>query len=155
MTTLTACSNDSASKSKAKLEKARRRARRSPNNFAEIAFTDSDGRPLTQAPVHCQLQNFLSRHPRALIELPRDHGKSVQLCIRLLWELGHDPGLRVKIVCSSDALAVERCRFLLDAIAGNPRLHLVFPQLRPRHPWGVSGFTIDRPASVIGPSVTA
>src|SRR5437762_5839694 len=131
------------------------KARQSPNEFATFCFTDPAGRPLRQAALHRDLQAFLGRHPRALIELPRDHGKSVQVCIRLLWELGHDPGLRVKIVCSSDALAVERCRFLLDAIAGNALLHLVFPHLRPRHPWGVSGFTIDRPASVIGPSVTA
>jgi len=28
---------------------------------------------------------------RALVELPRDHGKSVQVCIRVLWELGRRP----------------------------------------------------------------
>ena len=41
------------------------------------------------------LNVFLSRHPRALIELPRDHGKSTQICARAIWELGHDPSLRI------------------------------------------------------------
>lgn len=126
-----------------------------PNEFAEFAFTDVAGQPLRQAAVHRELQGFLSAHDRALIELPRDHGKSVQVCIRVLWELGRRPGLRVKIVCASDALAQERSRFLRDAIAGNPRLRLVFPHLRPAQPWTVERFTVARPAEFIGPSVTA
>ena len=89
------------------------------------------------------------------VELPRDHGKSVQICLRILWELGHDTGLRVKIVCASDAMAIERCRFLRDAIAHNPWLHEVFPNLKPAQPWGAMRFTIQRPANVIGPSVAA
>jgi predicted phage terminase large subunit-like protein len=137
------------------LERHRRRARRCPNDFAELCFTDAAGRPLRQGPVHRALQAFLDQHRRALIELPRDHGKSVQVCARLLWELGRDPGLRVKVVCASGALAAERGRFLRDAIAHNPRLHLVFPQLRPGRPWEASRFTVRRPADVIGPSVTA
>jgi predicted phage terminase large subunit-like protein len=137
------------------LREAAARARQSPNDFAAFCFTDSTGRPLGQAAVHRALQAFLDGHRRALIELPRDHGKSVQVCLRVLWELGRDPSLRVKIVCASDAMAAERCRFLRDAIADNPRVRLVFPHLRPGRPWGVTRFTIARPAEGIGPSVTA
>src|SRR5437867_118103 len=61
-------------------ERLHRQARHNPNDFAHFAFTDTDGSPLVQATVHCQLQDFLTCHSRALIELPRDHGKSVQLC---------------------------------------------------------------------------
>jgi predicted phage terminase large subunit-like protein len=132
-------------------------ARRCPSTFAEFCFTDQHGRPLRQGRVHRDLQDFLGRHPRALIELPRDHGKSIQVCVRLLWELGRDPALRVKIVCASDALAAERCRFLRDAISTNQRLRLVFPQLEAsdQPPWQATRFTVRRPANVIGPSVTA
>src|SRR5260370_38383800 len=52
-------------------------------------------------------------------------------------------------------MAAERCHFLRDAIARNERLHQLFPELRPGRPWGVTRFTIARPADVIGPSVTA
>src|SRR5438445_7001954 len=125
------------------------------NDFAELCFTDTAGGLLRQARVHGDLQAFLDRHRLALIELPRDHGKSVQICIRILWELGRDPSLRVKIVCASDAVAAERCRFLRNAIAQNECVRLAFPELRPGRPWGATRFTIRRPADVIGPSVTA
>jgi len=126
-----------------------------PNSFAEFAFTDSDGRRLRQAPVHRELQAFLSRRARALVELPRDHGKSMQVCLRVLWELGRRPALRVKLVCATEALAVERGRFLRQAIAANGRVRLVFPHLAAADPWSAERFTIRRPAEVIGPSVTS
>jgi predicted phage terminase large subunit-like protein len=136
-------------------EEQRRQARLSPDTFAEFCFTDPAGLPFRQGQVHHDLQAFLTCHRRALIELPRDHGKSVQVCIRLLWELGRDPSLRIKIVCASDAMAADRCRFLRDAIAGNWPLRTVFPHLYPELPWGATSFTVRRPANVIGPSVAA
>ena len=136
-------------------ERLARQAIQNPNDFAQFAFTDSDGQPLVQARVHWELQDFLTGHPRALIELPRDHGKSMQLCIRILWELGRRPGLRVKIVCASDALAMERGRFLRNAVADNLQVGMVFPHLTQGQPWGADRFTVARPAEAIGPSVTA
>ena len=132
-----------------------RQARQSPSRFAEFAFTDADHRRLRQAAVHEELQEFLTRHDRSLIELPRDHGKSMQICVRVLWELGWQPSLRVKIVCASEALAAERSRFLRDAILRNDRVRMTFPGLRLASPWTATRFTIRRPADVIGPSVTA
>lgn len=139
----------------AQLIRVVRRARMSPDVFAEFAFTDSAGALIRQSQVHRELQAFLSAHDRALIELPRDHGKSMQVCVRILWELGLRPSLRVKIVCASEALAAERGRFLRDSLASNSRLRLVFPALRPATPWTPTRFHVERPAEVIGPSVTA
>ncbi|MCZ2340286.1 MAG: hypothetical protein LC104_00645 [Bacteroidales bacterium] len=132
-----------------------REAAHSPDVLLEFCFTDSLGHPLRQATVHRELQQFLTGHTRALIELPRDHGKSLQMCGRVLWELGHNPALRVKLVCATETLAAERSRFLREAIAANPRLRLVFPHLRPARPWTAEAFTIVRPADVIGPTVAA
>jgi hypothetical protein len=77
------------------------------------------------------------------------------VCGRLLWELGRNPGLRVKLVCATDQLAEERTRFLRDAVAGNERARMVFPNLKPGKPWAADAFTVARPASAIGPSVAA
>jgi predicted phage terminase large subunit-like protein len=132
-----------------------RRAIRDPNHFIEFALMDSQGERLQQATVHRELQAFLSTHSRALIELPRDHGKSVQVCGRILWELGHRPSLRVKLVCATDALAAERSRFLRDTIEQNPIVPMLFPHLKPNDPWSAQAFTIHRPSHVIGPSVSA
>ena len=127
----------------------------SVNEFIEDCFTDSRGEPVVQAEVHRQLQTFLGDHPKALVELPRDHGKSFQLCCRVLWELGKNPGLRVKFVCATDAVASERSRFLRDSIALNPRVRRAFPKLRGAKPWAAEAFTVRRDAHSIGPSVAA
>jgi phage terminase large subunit-like protein len=126
-----------------------------PSAFAAFAIDGPSGDALEPAAIHCDLQDFLSDHPRALVELPRDHGKSVQVCIRILWELGRNPGLRVRIVCANEALAVERGRFLRDAIATNSRLRLVFPHLKRSVPWEAFQFTVARPGNVLGPTVAA
>ncbi len=130
-------------------------ARDDPSAFISYCFTDPLGHPIRQAPVHDELQAFLSQHPKALIELPRDHGKSFQVCCRVVWELGRNPALRVKIVCATGGIAAERARFLREAIENNHRVRLVFPELQPDSPWAASSFAVARPAHVIGPSVAA
>lgn len=137
------------------LARAIRKARRHPSDLARFAFADPEGHRLRPGDVHVELQDFLFDNSRAMIELPRDHGKSMQVCIRLAWELGNRPGLRIKIICSTEAVAAERGRYLREAIANNPRLRLVFPNLRPAQPWADTHFTIVRPGAAIGPSVTA
>src|SRR4051812_14421278 len=86
-------------------------ARRYPAAFLRVCLTDPEGRPLDFAPVHDELQAFLSAHRHALVELPRDHGKSTQVFGRVLWELGRNPALRVKVVCATEAIANDRSRF--------------------------------------------
>jgi phage terminase large subunit-like protein len=130
-------------------------ARDDPSTFIAYCFSDPRGEPIRQAAVHHELQEFLTLHPKALIELPRDHGKSFQVCCRIVWELGHNPGLRVKIVCATGAIAGERARFIRDAIESNRRVQLVFPELRRDRPWAATSFAVIRPANVIGPSITA
>ena len=125
------------------------------NRFAEFAFHDARRDPIRQARFHIELQAFLSEHRHALVELPRDHGKSQQICMRLLWELGAEPGLRIKLVCATEAMAAERSRFLREQIESNLRLRLVFPKLKPGNWWSAKAFSIDRPANTIGPSVAA
>jgi predicted phage terminase large subunit-like protein len=132
-----------------------RAARRDPSAFLAFALVDTLNRPLQQSQLHHELQDFLTTHRKALVELPRDHGKTMQLCGRVLWELGHAPHLRIKLVCATDQLAWQRCRFLREQIAKNPRLRLVFPQLLPAQPWAAEGFTVQRPAEVVGPSLSA
>ncbi|HLW66078.1 MAG TPA: hypothetical protein VKS79_12275 [Gemmataceae bacterium] len=141
-----------ASKLLVLLRKARR-ARRDPVAFAEFAFMDECGRRLRLPMVHRELQAFLTSAARGLVELPRDHGKTVQVMIRVIWELGRDPNLRVLVACGSGALAVQRGRFLRDAITLNPRVRLVFPHLVPDRPWQANAFRVRRPGNSVSPSV--
>jgi predicted phage terminase large subunit-like protein len=103
--------------------------------------------------LHRDLHEFLDDSARGLVELPRDHGKTVQVMIRILWELGHNPNLRVLLVCGSNMLAGQRGRFLRDAIAENPRLRLVFPHLIPDQPWRANMFRIRRSGTSVSPTV--
>jgi predicted phage terminase large subunit-like protein len=129
-------------------------ARADPSAFVQLCCTDPELQSLKQSRVHRDLQAFLTSHPKALVELPRDHGKTVQVCARVIWELGRKPALRVKIVCATEGIAEERGRFLRQAIAGNPWVRKVFPRLRPGEPWGETRFSVRRSANIIGPSVT-
>src|SRR5262245_40335655 len=104
-------------------------ARADPADFIRLCLTAPSGRLIELAGVHDRFHKFLTDNRRALVELPRDHGKSFQACGRILWELGRNPALRVKIVCATEAIAAERSRFLRDAIANNVRVRLVFPHL--------------------------
>jgi predicted phage terminase large subunit-like protein len=130
-----------------------RRARQEPIEFAEFAFADESGNPIQLAQIHRELQTFLSDGSRALVELPRDHGKTVQVLIRVIWELGRNPNLRVLLVSGSAALAVQRGRFLRDAIEHNPLVRLVFPHLLPERPWRLASFRVLRPGNSVSPTV--
>lgn len=132
-----------------------RQARKDPSVFIATCFRGADGAPVAQAAVHEDLQQFLTAHRRALVELPRDHGKTFQLCARLVWELGRNPALRVKVVCATDAVAAQRTRFLRETIARNVNVREVFTGLRAAWPWAAGAFTVVRPAEVVGPSVAA
>ncbi len=129
-------------------------AQADPSRFLEECLTDPTGRPLRQADVHRELQAFLTAHRLALIEFPRDHGKTTQVCGRIVWELGHNPALRVKVVCATDELAAQRGRFLRRLIRSR-WVRETFPHLRPAEPWAAHAFTVARPADVVGPSVAA
>src|SRR5438128_2582196 len=137
------------------LETRIRPARQDPIKFAEFAFADETGGPLRLAGIHRELQEFLSDGARSLVELPRDHGKTVQVLIRIVWELGRNPNLRVLLASGSAALAVQRGKFLRDAIAENPRVRMVFPELLPDQPWRLSSFRIRRPGNSVSPTVVA
>jgi hypothetical protein len=58
-------------------------ARTDPETFIRLILAKEDptGRD-PMARVHVNLQKHLSEHPFALVELPRDHGKTTQVCLR-------------------------------------------------------------------------
>jgi phage terminase large subunit-like protein len=126
-----------------------------PAAFIAHCLRGPGGRKLEVPPVHVELQRMLTQERHALVELPRDHGKSTQICGRILWELGRNPSLRVKIICATDDIARDRCRFLRDAIDNNRAIHEVFPELEATSPWCADAFTVARPGDIIGPSVAA
>jgi hypothetical protein len=108
--------------------------RRDVNDFCEYAMTGADGRPWVQQPFHREWQELLPVQgpARVLIGAPRESAKTTQLAVaRVIWELGRNPDLRVKIVTASDNLAGDIVGSIARHISANPRVREVFPNLRP------------------------
>ncbi len=113
----------------AQRELFRRRLRTDPNAFIEYAFETEKGEPMKQAWFHLEWQDLLTHNEDCIIIGPRGHGKTSQIIGRIIWELGKDPNLRVKIVCQSDNKAKERLVEIQQHIEGNVRVKFVFPGL--------------------------
>lgn len=107
-------------------------ARSDFRRFAEYVFTDSKrNKPLRQAAVHNGFQSAIDASDWVFAELPRDHGKTTQVVIRVLFWLGRNPNELIKIACETDRQAKARIREISEHIVNNERLHRVFPWLRP------------------------
>lgn len=62
-------------------------------------------------------------------------GKTVQIGLRIVWELGHDPTLRWLLLSASQANPVKVLGVVRRLIEWNPRVREVFPKLRRGTPW--------------------
>jgi predicted phage terminase large subunit-like protein len=97
--------------------------------FFEYAFLDEVGVPLRLQWFHEQWIERMNTARNLVVVCCRDHGKSTVAMARVLWELGRNHNLRVKVVCASDARAKERLYEVKQHLVGNPRVRAVFPDL--------------------------
>lgn len=109
-----------------------KRAREDFGAFMELCFTD----PVTRLPFqmqwfHDEWDAAIRAHNRLLIIAPRSHGKTSQIVGQVLYMLGRNPNLRIKIVCASDPRAMERLFEIRQHLEGNRAVHEVFPGLQP------------------------
>ena len=136
------------------------RCRVDVNAFMEYCFTDEEsGQRFVQGGIHRQWHAHADTYRRALIEAPREHGKTDQMCIgRIIWKLGVNPQGRHKVVCQDDDTAMKRLDSIKGHIQRNKRLREVFPALRP-HPnvniWSRHAIVVDRKGFDKDPSVEA
>jgi len=136
------------------------RARRDINEFCQFVMRDPQGKEWVQQPFHQEWQALVPVRGRArvLIGSARESAKSSQLAVaRPLWELGNNPELRIKIICASEDLATKLSGEIARHIEHNPRLHLVFPHLRPdpNGPWTRTQLRVVRSGLSKDPSIEA
>ena len=128
------------------------RARRDPVFFGHYCFSDERGDQwLIGDPLHYDWQNFMPRKGpwQGVLVGFRESMKTSQMgFMRVLWELGHDPSLRIKYVTCNDEKARDHLRWIKENIEDNERLHKVFPELRPgpSNMWLTSKIIVDRPS---------
>lgn len=143
---------------KALYEKLMRSAREDPNVFLQYAGSYNEKMWKGQAPLHVGWQQSMTEHKMLLIVCPREHGKTTQMMYRIVWELGRNPNLRIKLVCQGDDTAVKRLIAIIDLIENNPRVREVFPELREasKGTWTKTKIYVER--TVVGmadPSIEA
>jgi hypothetical protein len=104
--------------------------RMNPNWFIEYISQDPETHEyVIQQDFHKEWQQLITDEPRLLIAAPRGHGKTSQVVGRLIWELGKNHNLRVKIIGSSDDKAKEILGLARELISSSVRVHEVFPDL--------------------------
>lgn len=130
-------------------------AHEDPNAFMEHVIEDVQGNALRQQYFHAEWQELMSTHDRLVVIGPRGHGKTTQVVGRVIWELGRDPDLRIKIVCATESKAREILGLIRKHIEHNEGVRLVFPDLSPDREAGwtrqrlfVKRHTSSRDASV-------
>ena len=133
-------------------------ARRDVNDFCEFVM-EYKGQPWRQASFHREWQRAIPLEGPSHNQLgaPRESAKTSQMIARILWELGREPDLRVKVVCATQELADNIVAEIARHITHNRRLHLVFPHLRPdpSGPWSRGELLVARRSLTKDPSVVA
>lgn len=137
-------------------------ARNDPSAFCAYVLRDEkSGKPIIQAPMHKVWHQLMTEHERLIMWSHVEGGKTNQVAVgRVLFELGHDPNLRVAVVSNTSDLAQKMTRALGQYIEKSRPLHDVFPNLVPTTdpslPWKAKALTVQR-AGVGGkdPSVQA
>ena len=129
-------------------------ARNCPKAFIEYVLDP----PRPSCKMHHEWQDFISNNDSGIIISFRGAGKSDQITTgRVLWELGRNPNLRIKIAAQSDDRAGIICSALGDHITSNKRLHEVFPDLVPAGDgaWTKTKLTVKRTKVLRDPSIHA
>jgi hypothetical protein len=87
---------------------------------------------LKPADFHVEWQDLCSQHERLIIFAPIEHGKSQQLSVlRPIWELGQNPNLRIALISETAEMAYKWLGKIKLNIESNPRLHDIYPGLKP------------------------
>ena len=121
-----------------------------PIFWDQVVEVESAGRRRTWGLEVPRYHSYLSGHDVV-------HHNSEFVTLRVLWELGRDPNLRVKIVCQSDDRAKRVLTSLKKHITSNRLLHLVFPGLKrdPNGAWTDTKIDLLRPGVPRDPSIHA
>jgi len=137
-----------------------RKAQEDVNAFMEYCFFDGSGNFFQQGQIHREWQGLvpLQGPSRTLIIAPRGHGKTEQMSIgRVIWEIGRNHELLVKVVMGKDEYASALVSSIGEHITDNPRVRNVFPSLKPHtfRSWKTHRLYVERESHSKDPTVEA
>lgn len=137
---------------------ARAVARKDPATFAAMVLRDEQtNKRIALAPVHKRWHDLWTQYERTIFWAHYEAGKTQQAIARVLWELGHNPNLRIAIVSKTARQAQKIMRALAQYITKSADLKEVFPNLRPSDdlPWNTEQISVERDVISKDPSVQA
>jgi hypothetical protein len=137
-----------------------RAARTDPEAFAEYVMLDEvSQRPIRLSDLHREWHRFLSANPWAVLVAPVEHGKTVTLISRVLYEMGRNPNIRIGWISDSAEQALLVVGQIRRYIEESERLREVFPNLkrstRPGHVWNQHALEIERSPFLRNPTLRA
>jgi len=109
----------------------RAKAKKDFKFFAELCFEDDAGNAIIQQPHHDDLQNVFSTKRRAVILYPVGFGKTTQVQMRIIWELGLDPSIRIVVIGANSDAPQKVAQAVAREITQNKKVQAVFPDLKP------------------------
>lgn len=118
-------------------------ARKKFSTFCQYVFGLKPGK------IHIEWHNLATKAMKegqpCVIFACRSHGKTTYLSVlRVLFLLGHNPNLRIKIVSHSDKKSADILRQIKEAIEYNEKLRKVFPHLKPGPVWAANKILVER-----------
>lgn len=127
--------------------------------FLEYCYSD----PVTRSPFEIQWFqeewiDAFGKKQKTIVIAPRGHGKTGCVIAYVVWRLGRNPNLRVKILCADDPTAIKRLKAIKRSIEKNKRIKEVFPNLVPDRSSGWTDHSIFVKRDIIDdpePSVEA
>lgn len=113
------------------LARAIEAAREDAVEFVRFVYDVDGGAAATCNGPHAEWQRAVTEHDKVVLVGAVGLGRSLQLSRwRLAWELGRNPNLRAAIVSSGEGHPRRILSGLRADIEHNPRLRMVFPELR-------------------------
>jgi hypothetical protein len=99
-----------------------------PLGLYELCFRDDRGGPITVKWFHQEwFDLWLSDARNVLIEASRGLSKTTATIAMVMWLLGHNPNLRIKIICGNEKNAAKRLSEIRSHINSDYLYQMVFP----------------------------
>lgn len=124
-------------------------------SFIEFAFVDKNGESFQVQWFQEEWIQSFETNPWTMIIAPRSHGKTSVIVAYIIWRLGRDNNLRIKIAGETDKTARKRLSEIKDHIERNKWVHEVFPTLKPGRKWDQGMIEVQRSVIDKEPSVEA
>ena len=105
-------------------------ARRSPLGLYRLCFTDDRGDAVVIKWFHKEWTELIMHNRNVMIEAPRGSSKTTFIICMVLFLLGHNQNLRIKLICGNDSNAAKRLSAIRQYITEDPLYRLVFPDVK-------------------------